>query len=64
MDREQAKIALQELVELTNVDYDSYINLEEPHMRADWILCELINEYVHNGEELTDLFKKINKWYA
>jgi hypothetical protein len=64
MNIEQAKQALEELVKITNVDSNEFVNLDEPHKEADWILCELINEYVPNGKELTNLFKNIDKWYA
>ncbi len=64
MNIEQAKQALQELVKITNIDSHEFINLDEPHKEADQILCELIDEYVPNGKELTNLFKNIDKWYA
>lgn len=64
MNIQEAKKELQELVDMTNTDSHTYVDLEIPHSTADRILCELIKEYIPDGEEIVNLFENINKWYA
>jgi hypothetical protein len=39
-------------------------DIEEAHIEADEILCDLVADYVPRGTEIVKLFNKIEKWYA
>lgn len=39
-------------------------NLEQDHKEADNILCQIIIEYVEDGNKIVEEYGKIGKWYA
>ena len=39
-----------------------YIDLSEPHIRADEILCGLLVELGH--KDIVEVYKGIKKWYS
>ncbi len=55
---------LQELRDFTNTDSHTYVNLEDPHIEADDILCNIISTYCPKGEEIVKIYKEIDKWYS
>lgn len=46
----------------TNMSQTPFFDLDEPHKKADEILCNLIKDL--GFEEIVDVYKSFDKWYA
>lgn len=64
MNIEDAINELSYLVKISNVDSHTFEDLEDTHIRADEILCEVIETYIKDGNKITEQFRKIDKWYS
>jgi len=64
------KEALKKLNNLVRKTKRNHVDLEEPHVEADMILTDLIQELLREkkqkdlGKNITESFNKIKKWYA
>ena len=65
MTREEAILELQQLLNLAKskeLDWDFY-DVEDIHITADIILCNLIETMVPNAKKILELYHSIPKWY-